>query len=77
MSFFIVYIHRPDPARLILTFGASVSKKDTANGNMALHWACTSGNYAVVRILADAGADPMAPNAKVCIFTLVSVIVVM
>lgn len=54
----------PDPARLILTFGASISKKDTTNGNMPLHWACSSGNYAVVRILVDAGADPLAPNAK-------------
>lgn len=55
-----------------MTFGASISKKDTTNGNMALHWACTSGNYVVVKLLVDAGADPLVPNAKVFIFNLVS-----
>lgn len=57
--------NRPDPARLILTFGASINKKDIANGNTPLHWACTSGNYAVVRLLVDAGADLMSQNNKV------------
>ena len=58
---------RADPARLILTFGASVNAHDRVNGNTALHWACTSGNHAVTKQLIDAGADMSLLNASVSI----------
>jgi len=62
-----VSLCRPDPTRLILTFGASVNARDRMNGNTALHWACTSGNHAVIKQLLDAGADLTLLNSNVCI----------
>jgi palmitoyltransferase len=47
----------PDPARLLLTFDARVNLKDSVHGNSALHWAASSGNHAVVKLLMDHGAD--------------------
>lgn len=57
---------RPDPTRLLLTFGASVNARERVNGNTALHWACSVGNHAVVKLLLDAGADITAENGRVC-----------
>jgi palmitoyltransferase len=54
----------PDPTRLLLTFGASVNMRDYVNGNTPLHWACTSGNHAVTKLLLDAGADLTTLNAR-------------
>lgn len=54
-----------DPTRLLLTFGASLSKVDKVNGNSALHWACVSGNHVVIKLLLNKGADINALNLKV------------
>ncbi|BFZ04808.1 hypothetical protein BsWGS_07847 [Bradybaena similaris] len=53
-----------DPTRLLLTFGATVNKKDKLNGNTALHWACISGNHIVIKQLLNKGADIQAVNKK-------------
>ncbi|XP_059142261.1 palmitoyltransferase ZDHHC17-like [Physella acuta] len=53
-----------DPTRLLLTFGASLSKVDKVNGNTALHWACVSGNHVVIKLLLSKGADIDALNLK-------------
>jgi len=58
-------VFRPDPTRLILTFGANVNARDRVNGNTALHWACMSGNHAVTKQLLDAGTDLSLLNAQV------------
>lgn len=64
----MVCLSSPDPTRLILTFGAKVNARDKVNGNTALHWACTSGNHAVTKLLLDAGADMSLMNARVSIY---------
>jgi len=60
-----IFLCRPDPSRLILTFGANVNARDRVNGNTALHWACTSANHAVTKLLLDAGTDLTLLNAHV------------
>jgi len=64
----VVCLSSPDPTRLILTFGAKVNARDKVNGNTALHWACTSGNHAVTKLLLDAGADMSLMNARVSVY---------
>ncbi|XP_060566035.1 palmitoyltransferase ZDHHC17-like [Ruditapes philippinarum] len=53
-----------DPARLLLTFGAAVNKSDKFQQNTPLHWACTTGNNVVAKLLLDKGAELDALNAK-------------
>ncbi|XP_052834225.1 palmitoyltransferase ZDHHC17 [Octopus bimaculoides] len=53
-----------DPARLLLTFGASVNYADRCKKNSPLHWACQYGNQVVIKILVEAGANTEALNAK-------------
>ncbi|KAI0222177.1 Palmitoyltransferase ZDHHC17 [Lamellibrachia satsuma] len=52
----------PDPTRLLLTFNASTSVKQTSTGNTALHWACAAANHMVISLLIDAGANMLALN---------------
>ncbi|KAK2187317.1 hypothetical protein NP493_169g00000 [Ridgeia piscesae] len=52
----------PDPARLLITFNASTSLKQTSTGNTALHWGCASGNHMVISLLLDSGANLLATN---------------
>ncbi|CAI9743377.1 palmitoyltransferase ZDHHC17-like isoform X1 [Octopus vulgaris] len=59
---FRVFSH--DPARLLLTFGASVNYADRCKKNSPLHWACQYGNQVVIKILVEAGANTEALNAK-------------
>jgi len=54
-----------DPARLLLTFGASVNKKDKVNQNTPLHWANLTSNNVPGKLLLKAGSDLNAINAKV------------
>ncbi|XP_055899718.1 palmitoyltransferase ZDHHC17-like isoform X1 [Biomphalaria glabrata] len=53
-----------DPTRLLLTFGASLTKKDKAFGQTALHWACASGNHLVIKMLLNKGANIHEQNLK-------------
>ncbi|WAR03499.1 ZDH17-like protein [Mya arenaria] len=53
-----------DPARLLLTFGASVNKRDRVNENTPLHWSNLTGNNVVGKMLLKAGADLDAINSK-------------
>ncbi|RUS80345.1 hypothetical protein EGW08_011884 [Elysia chlorotica] len=53
-----------DPARLLLTFGASVNKQDKLNGNTSLHWACLSGNHIVIKLMLSKGGDIHAANLR-------------
>ena len=43
----------PEPSRLLLTLGASASMQDSVNGNTPAHWACISGNNAVVGLFVN------------------------
>lgn len=52
-----------DGSAALLAAGADARATD-ANGNMAVHWAATTG-AAAVRRLADAGLAPDVPNAAV------------
>lgn len=60
--------NRPDPARLLITFDARVNLVDRVHGNSALHWAATSGNHVVVKLLMDKGADLEMTNSRVRLF---------
>jgi ankyrin repeat protein len=62
---FTILNYRHDPARLLLTFGAAVNKSDKFQQNTPLHWACTTGNNVVAKLLLDKGAELDALNAKV------------
>ena len=42
--------------RLLLDYGADMSKRDTRYGLAALHWACSSGSAYLCKLLIDAGA---------------------
>lgn len=53
-----------DPARLLLTFGASLNITDKYKKNSPLHWACQYGNHVVIKLLVEAGANLEAINAK-------------
>ena len=43
--------HAVDPARLLLTLGASTSMRDNLHGNTPLHWAILAKNLHAVTIL--------------------------
>ncbi|XP_070568248.1 palmitoyltransferase ZDHHC17-like isoform X1 [Ptychodera flava] len=53
-----------DPARLLLTMGASINLQDRVHQNTALHWAVMSGNSCVFQVLLNAGSDSYVENAK-------------
>lgn len=57
-----VFCH--DPARLLLTFNASVNKADKVQHNTPLHWAMTTGNNIVGKLLLEVNADITAANEK-------------
>ena len=61
----ICFLNSPDPVRLLITFGASITKADRVHQSTALHWACMSGNHLVVKMLLDAGASTETPNGRV------------
>ncbi|XP_064599843.1 palmitoyltransferase ZDHHC17-like isoform X2 [Liolophura sinensis] len=42
-----------DPCRLLLTLGANGNKADKLQGNTPLHWACTSENTVIIRLLLE------------------------
>ena len=54
-----------DPARLLVTFGASTCLQDHLYGNTALHWAVTARNVTAVQTLLKAGADTAVTNKQV------------
>ena len=58
-------MYSPDPARLLLTFNASVTLKQQSTGNTALHWGCASGNHMVIGVLLEAGANTETQNGNV------------
>ncbi|KAH9503351.1 Palmitoyltransferase zdhhc17 [Bulinus truncatus] len=66
-----------DPTRLLLTFGASLTKKDKVCGQTALHWACASGNHLVIKMLLNKGANIHELNAKGSPWAVQSCIVVL
>ena len=55
-------VHSPDPARLLLTFGASTSLQDRTNKNTALHWAIMSKNSIAIQMLINRNASLDIPN---------------
>ena len=59
-----MFIFRPNPVRLLLTFKASLNKTDRI-GNTALHWAAVSGNYVAAELLMNAGANTELKNNAV------------
>ena len=52
---------------MLLTFGASVNKRENQFGNTALHYACLTGNTCAIRLLIDANAEIDVSNKKVII----------
>ncbi|CAG7704209.1 unnamed protein product [Allacma fusca] len=55
-------MHSPDPARLLLTFGANTSLQDRTNKNTALHWAIMSKNSIAIQMLLNRNASLDIPN---------------
>lgn len=60
-----LFLLRFDPSRLLLTFGATINKADTAQNNTPLHWASKTGNTAVIKMLLDQSASMDALNGQV------------
>ncbi|XP_074599566.1 palmitoyltransferase ZDHHC17-like [Brevipalpus obovatus] len=57
-------VRTDDPARLILSLGASTNLTDTTNNNTALHWAVYSRNLNAISNLLDAGASVFVQNVN-------------
>ena len=53
-----------DPTRMLLTFGASVNKRENQFGNTALHYACLTGNTCAIKLLINANAEIDVSNKK-------------
>ena len=61
----IFFLLRYDPTRMLLTFGASVNKRENQFANTALHYACLTGNTCAIKLLIDANAEIDVSNKKV------------
>uniref|UniRef100_T1IZZ0 Palmitoyltransferase n=1 Tax=Strigamia maritima TaxID=126957 RepID=T1IZZ0_STRMM len=53
-----------DPARLLVTLGASVSMTDRYHGNTPLHWAVFSKNHNAITLLVSSGANLEEVNVQ-------------
>lgn len=53
-----------DPTRMLLTFGASINKRENVFGNTSLHYACITGNTCAIKLLMEANAKIDVQNNK-------------
>jgi len=53
-----------DSAKVLLELGADVNRIDEVTGNTPLHWAADLGNYRMMKLFLESGANPNLPNKK-------------
>lgn len=53
-----------DSAKVLLELGADVNRIDEVTGNTPLRWAADLGNYRMMKLFLESGANPNLPNKK-------------